>query len=995
MSQNINLAVSGLYTSSNDMHGIPPGALTTANNVESRYKNVLEPRPGFDGLASSTIASANLKRIVNFFVGGTDRTVGLTSLNDVRYYNGSGWTALSGSFSSNVTPPDSTNAKSRFLKAGQNLYLTASDGIRSLSSGTSAQMLRAGVPKGLNLLAATNGATSGFFSNNTVLTTTGTITNGSANITNLGSTTGIVVGQYVGDSLGNIPAATTVSSITPEATVIVQTGNTTAGSTSLSNLTSNSGIVAGLKVSGTGIPSGTTVSSISGAGPYTVVLSTAAYQTGTGTTITFTSPLVVVMSANATATVSSATVKFYSGAQVGYRIVFGRTETDKDGNIITRIGAPSQIAVVTNTLYSPTNTTVTATLPKNSSNLITFYRLYRSSQTAGSTITPLDQYQLVSEVGLTASDFTARVITITDSTTDSLRGLALYAGSDQEGILQANTPPPMAWDMCAFRDFAVYVNCTEPTSKKITVLAVGAPSGIQANDTITIAGTFAGTAYSRVYTAKAAENQASGEFSVVTTGTPSQNITDTANSLIRVINYDNNLPIHALLVSTTTDLPGQILLECDNPSTETFTITASAHTTAYDPTLSAVTSVINTLKNSIYISKAGEIEAVPTQNLLYAGDSSGSILRCVPLRDYVVIIKTDGVYKLQGTTPNSLVCSPWDLTTKIIGADTAVTLNSGVWMLSNQGVVSISDGGVDAKSPPIDDQFNTLIGSYLSTLVDVSFAVGYESSRKYILSVPTASTDTSTVKQYVYNYVTNSWTTWTRRLRCAYVHSTEEKLYIARDDNTEQGVSKERKAGTYQDYVDEGIALTITSVISSKVLALSNASDVSIGDVLYQDSSNFSLITAVDATTNQVTVEFALSWVTGAIEVRKAFECQMTWKQVFGDNPAFVRQFSEGLALFKNTRFNSATLDFVTDFNGSSEPVSILGTGTGLWGLFPWGSIPWGGNLLPSGIRFYIPQNKQLGSFIVPTLTIKQAFSNFKFQGLALTYNNVSFEVGL
>jgi hypothetical protein len=994
MSQSINLSVSGLYTSSNDMNGIPPGSLNEADNVESKYKNTLEPRRGFKELAHSTIASITLKRLINFYINGADSILSLTSQNDVRYYNGSSWSNLSGSFSTNIQAPDSINAKSRFIRAGQNLYLTSSDGIRSLSSGTSAQLLRAGVPKGLNVQASTNGASAGFLGNNTVLSTTGNLTSGSAVISNLGSTTGITVGQYVGDSLGHIPVGTTVSSITQSSTVIVQTGNTTAGSTSVTTLTSNAGIVSGLLVSGAGIPPGATVSSISGSGPYTVILSVPAYQTNTAANITFTSPVTVTMSANASASATSTALTFFSGSQVGYRVVYGRTETDKNGNTITRLSAPTPIAIATNTLPHSTNTSITATLPKNSNNLITFYQVYRSSQTAGATIVPLDQYQLVAETALTASDFTSRTITLTDQTTDSLRGASLYAGSDQEGILQANNPPPLAWDCCPFRDFMIYVNGTQPSTQKVTVVAVGAPNGIQIGDTVTIAGTFAGTAYSRTYTAASSENAASAQFAVATSGTPSQNITDTANSLIRVINFDNNLPVHAILISATTDLPGQLLLECDNPSLETFTVTASAHTSAYNPVLAGVTSTINTVKNGIYVSKSGELEAVPATNMLPAGDSSGVIYRCIPLRDYVVIIKSDGIYKLQGYSPSGLICSPFDLTTRIVGPETAVTLNSGVWMLSNQGVVSISDGGVDAKSIPIDDQLNTLMGSYLDTVIDVAFAVGYESDRKFILSVPGTSSDTTTVKQYVFNYVTNSWSTWSRRLRCGFISSVENKLYIARDDFFEQGVSKERKAGIYQDYVDEGIDLNLDAVVSGLILQLSNVSNVSVGDILSQDSNNFSPITQVDSNTNQITVESALSWVTGPVQVLKSFPCNVTWKQVFGDNPAFVRQFSEGLALFKNTRFNQATLTFVTDYDKSSEPVTVFGQGTGLYGLFSWDAILWGSKTLPSSIRFYVPQNKQLGSYIIPTMTIQQGYSNFKFQGLSLSYNNVSFEVG-
>jgi hypothetical protein len=46
---------------------------------------------------------------------------------------------------------------------GKTFIITAEDGVRSLSSGSAAQMIRAGVPKALNLEAETNGDESGFF----------------------------------------------------------------------------------------------------------------------------------------------------------------------------------------------------------------------------------------------------------------------------------------------------------------------------------------------------------------------------------------------------------------------------------------------------------------------------------------------------------------------------------------------------------------------------------------------------------------------------------------------------------------------------------------------------------------------------------------------------------------------------------------------------------------------------------------------------------------
>lgn len=1001
--QSVILSISGIYTSVSDYQGLPAGALESGDNIEIRYKNTCEARRGFEELADSSVEDITYKRLVNFWIEGEDQIIALTNEGDLVYYTGdTPWPAVPGDFSSDIVDPDSIHAKSRFALAGQNLYITSQDGIRSLASGPDQTMLRAGVPKGLNLSGVTNGDTSGFLNNNVVLTTTGNTTSASAILSHLAATTGIAVGQYVSGS--GITVGTKVSSITPEATLIVQNGYTTAGSTSITNLTALTGIVAGVLVSGNGIPEGARVVSTSGAGPYTAVLDVAAFQTQgspTGVDLTFTSAIVVTLDQNAGSTLSATALKFYTGSQVAYRMVFGRVETDINGGTITRIGAPSSQALVTNILATPTNTTVVGTLPKNSDNLITFVQLFRSAQTSSTDITPLDQYNLVYERELESADFTARTISITDETDDSLVGIPLYTGSDQEGILQANNPPPMAWDVCKFRDFTLFGNITRPSTLSITILAAGPSDGVQVADTITIAGDFQGTPYSRTYTAASTEDATTQTFKVFTAGTPSQDITDTTNSLIRVINYDESLPVHAILLSTSTDLAGQILLEADHPSYDTFTVIASAHGDAYDPDLTAeVESEVNTLNNGVGVSKLGELEAVPSLNLYYVGDSSSDVVRLIPLRDYVICIKRDGVYKIQGTDPRNLTVNPFDLTTHIIGSDTAVSLNSSVWMLSNQGVVSISDGGVDAgKSIPIDDQLSRLIGTQRDNLEDVGFAIGYESDRKYILFLPETSDDENTTNQFNFNYVTNAWTTWSRDIFTAFIHSNEDKLYISRADLDSQGVSQERKSGTFRDYVDEGLERSITAINETLVTLstlLNSDGDVDIhaGDIMYDDDTHFSPILSVDVENSQVTIQNTINFSVGSITILKSYQTSITWKQVFGDNPAFMRQFSEGMFLFKNSQFKLGVARFSTDFSRGISDVDIEGSSNGLYGLFPWGEVPWGGALLPDKIRFYIPQDKQVASYLIPSLRIRQGYSNWKNQGLAIYYSNISPESG-
>lgn len=993
MSQNVNLSISGLYTSLSDYQGLPQGAMDVADNVEIRYKNVMEPRRGFEGLLNADVDGVHFVRLGNFPILGLDSIIGLTNNGDLTYYTGaSPWPAVPG-FSSGIVAPDLINAKSRFIQAGQNLYVTAQDGVRSICSGSSCQIVRAGVPKALDLQGSTNGDTSGFFSNNIQVTTTGNVTNTSDMITGVDDTTGITIGQYV-SGLG-IPTGTKVSVITPSATVLVEAAATTAGSTTLGSVAGAGALSVGMLVTGVGIQDGTIVSALPGG--TNVTLSIAAYQTGTPD-ITFLSAPVITMDHTAIGSHTGTTLVFYTGAQVGYRLLFGRVEIDINGTFTTLIGAPSSVAIVINTLGTTTNTIITGTLPKNASDSITFLRLYRSPQTDSDSISPLDQYNLVYERTLTAADFIARTVTITDNVPDSLVGIPLYTGSDQEGALQANDPPPLCWDMCSFRDFVLYFNTTRPSSTIFAIAAAGPTGGVQVGDQINISGNFLGTLFSQNYVGiSGPEVPTSREFQIVTSGSPSQNIADTTNSLIRVINYDQAVPVHAILISTTTDLPGQILLEADYPSYDTFFVNASAHQNAYDPTLTNIESDVNSINNGVAVSKINELAAVPVTNLFYAGNNSSEILRGIALRDYVIVLKSDGIYKAQGITPSTLIISPFDFTTKIIGSETAVNLNSAVWMLSSQGVVSISDGGVEAKSVPIDDQLNELINSNLDDLTNLSFGVAYESDRKYILSVP-FGTESATDVQYNFNYVTNTWTTWSRMFYTGFIHSNEGKLYVSRADGSDmiqgEGVSRERKTGNYKDFVDESIPKTILLVDGVKI-TLDSVDDVDAGDILFQTSSIFSPIIAVDIDTNIVTIQYEVDFATSATDILKSYPCTMTWKQVFGDNPAFMRQFSEGMALFKNTRFNFATASFVTDFSQSIESVTLSGLGTGLWGLFPWGSIPWGNSILPSKIRFLIPQNKQVGSYLIPSLLIQQGYSDFKVQGMSISYYNISQESGI
>lgn len=808
--------------------------------------------------------------------------------------------------------------------------------------------------------------------------------------------TAVSATPLTGGSAGPIPAGTMVQFVVDSAPVLTQTGDTTAGSTTVSSLTSNAGIVAGVLVVGDGIRTGSKVVSISGGGPYSIVLNHATYKTASGVTIAFSTAPSVTLTSQATGS-TTAIVTFYRGSQVGYRLLFiGRDSI----NTQLLYGAPTNMAIAVNTLAFAAAVSVTSNLPSDLTmgpSVTLYVQLYRSDATASVEVPPLDQMQLVYEAAITPDDITAGRVTIFDQTPDSLKGIPLYTGTDRSGILQANDPPPLCKDAALYRNMVLYANCTTKPSLKVTILGVSLPggSGLQEGDEITITPSGGSPV---VFTAVSGSPAAPGEFQAVTTGTPAQNIADTANNLISAINFAPGLlpsvsPIYAYLVSGPDDLPGQMLLMSKNY--ETVSISASAHgDTAWSPSITVSageTLVSESLPNTLLISKQGEGVAVPGANALLIGDASAPIIRVLALREYALVMKTDGIYRVTGLTPGTLSQSLFDNTTRIVGSETAVVLSNSVWMLSNQGVVSVSDTGVQIRSQPIKDITDRLTGPLLETTRSIAFAEAYETQTKYILAVPSGEDAEFCSTELIFNYITNTWVTWDRPISAMHVAQNEDRLYLG--NALSPTISKERHSGTSQDFCDEDLTREILSIDGDQV-TLDSASGIGEGDVLLQSVELGALVIGVDEVNSVVTIENDTGLSVAAVTVKTSISCRTRWKPVVnGANPAMARQYTEGVVLFRSTRFSFGQMSFFTDADNSIEDVPIEGSAPGQWGLFLFGSVPWGGTLRPKPVRFLIPQNKQYASQLVPILTIQNALSTWTCQGLSISANLIGQEV--
>jgi len=669
---------------------------------------------------------------------------------------------------------------------------------------------------------------------------------------------------------------------------------------------------------------------------------------------------------------------FVDQTQVAYRILW----TIKDANNNTDRGAPSQRIVVSNNTGGPTNVSLTFTIPVEITTTWN-YEIYRSPMSANLTTEPNDECALVYTGTPTSGEITAKVITVTDSIDDSLKGAFIYTASSQQGIAQANYQPPIATDLTTFKDFTFYGNTTSQQQFLVTLVAVGSPA-LQVNDTVTIGGV--------VYTAKSSETIASGFFQLFTGGTPSQNITNTANSLVRVINRYTSSTVYAYYQSGYSELPGRIQLTERGIGGSSFNV-ASSRTGAFVPNIGLTTGTSSNVNspNRVYISKFQQPEAVPLLQYLPVGAADKSILRIIALRDYVLIFKQDGVFQIVGTDTNSFQVVLVDATTILRGIETAVALNNKVFLFSQQTVITMTyNEGAILKSQPIKQDLLILSSPQYTNFDTASFGIAYESENKYILGTVTNTTDTIATQYFVYNYITDAWTQWTFpfNMKTGFVNPLDNKLYFGSGDSSSRYLYQERKNFAVTDYADNSYAVTITGS-SGKTVNLTSTTNVQEGFTL-SESDTIAIVTdVVDATT--ITVDRVATWSNGGALVYTPIPLNIEFVPESCGNPGMVKQFKELQAVFSQAEFVSVEIGCLTDFTEQNTSFTLMPRYTG-FGNQPWGDSPFGsGSLqLPKIIRGLVPISQRRGHWLIITLSEDVALTHFALDGFAIFYQEMS-----
>lgn len=684
--------------------------------------------------------------------------------------------------------------------------------------------------------------------------------------------------------------------------------------------------------------------------------------------------------------------------QCAYQIVFGYT--DLNGNLI--LGNPSERILVVNSTAGADNVTLSFTLPQG----ITtnwFYQIYRTPQTAysavpASNVPPGAELQLSTQQQITGAEVSALSATYTDITPDDLLGAFLYTNPSQEGSFQTNDRAPLCVDFCLFSQMIFYANCETLQNTFFNLISVGAPNGIVNGDTITINNV--------LFTAAFAQNNPAQQFEFVTSGTVSQNIDDTARNLVACINANASMTnVYAFYISGYNSLPGQIQLQAIDFSQGEFYVTSS-NGEAFSPVLplagTTFASSNDSTPNGIYVSKVSQPEAVPVVNLLFIGGGDQPILRVLTLRDRVVVLKTDGIYVITGQTPQNLTVTLLDSTILCIASESAQLLNNSVYCMTNQGVVSVTESGVTIQSRPIEADLLSLTGPSFINFPSATSAVGYESERLYILSVPTEPADTYGTQQYCYNWITNAWTRWTLDMAAGIINPDNNFLYLSRPTWDQTYVYRERKSYTYEDFYDNSYDATIVSIDSTGlIVTISGTPDADwVGYGLVQTNAGTAIITAIDVGAKTITVDIddstnpgeALVWTAGSVAIQVPIDLAVTHCPLTGGSPHMMKNWTRINFWFNSGNFNQIRVAYQTDVTGlQGDFHDLYSAFANAYGYGPYGNGPYGAlSNYPQAIQDMALGVGGQARWIMPSLELSFPGARFSYMGTTVSQDIIS-----
>lgn len=464
-----------------------------------------------------------------------------------------------------------------------------------------------------------------------------------------------------------------------------------------------------------------------------------------------------------------------------------------------------------------------------------------------------DEMYLINEAYLTNTDISNGYASYTDATPDSFlkRQRRLHTNTQNypssetgaaQGTVNEDAPPPIADDVAYWQDVAWFANIKYRPRLQVRLLAVGG-SGLIANDTVAVTGP---TGVTVTLTAKA-PSVASTEFTVFTgMATTQMNIEATSMSFVEAFNINAaaTLGVRAYYVSVGNMTPGYIYFESllaeGTPPGITFTPSRVAAFSLMNG--ASATSSIDSQPNGTAFSKPGRADAVPPVNLFSVGPADSRILRIHPYRDRLLYFTDAGIYQVVGKSFADFRAIPFDLTYRLMVRESVVTCDDRVYAWCFEGIVEISNSGVEVISTPIEPsviEYLRLIGDTVAgTGVTggqtgmglLGFAVAYRHEHRVQFFMPEAY-DTANLNGcsdwLSFDTRTRAWSTgglskkiggaYRDNRSCGVVRLSDDLLMLGNwSSGADTFLFKERRTLTSADFSDtfqDGTSAAITSTL--------------------------------------------------------------------------------------------------------------------------------------------------------------------------------------
>ena len=417
----------------------------------------------------------------------------------------------------------------------------------------------------------------------------------------------------------------------------------------------------------------------------------------------------------------------------------------------------------------------------------------------------------------------------------------------------------------------------------------------------------------------------------------------------------------------------------------------------------------------MYFSKLQEPEAVPIVNYLRVGSANEEILSIHALTNSLIVIKKDGIFRVSGDSPANFVVSLIDPTVVCVARDSAVLFNNQVSMLSNQGVVFISETGVEVKSRNIENVIQYAIDQGGIDISTRGFA--YEVDRVYKL---TTLDPKGEIVNYNYNVLTDTWTTSYTSFSAAALGPDDKMYYVGYSDSdfSKGTIYKERKDQKKTDFTTEYHNGTILdSTNPDRILISSPSYTIKYGDLIpsipvVASNKQVNIVKTVEVfAPGQYYCTFfhkttlATGIVPGNnITIYESFESTIKLAPYTAGTVGLMKQFTQVQIHFRDLATTALQVSFASDSYSNSKANNWIANVEGWsWGTFPWGTKAWGAQEVDfvgadygqnyattqSAIaRMYVSRLAQRGTFFQPIIKNQIGGDKLNIQSLNVAVRN-------